>query len=288
MKEPFAMPLDLPDDDAGLAIEGLQTVPKSKPGPKLRRMGAAFFDVVAKAKAVPKAKLQAKKVIKKPVQQASMTKARPGGLTLPDDDTGDAVVADEIEDLQVIPCDSDTLKRAALKISSMISHPWRDLDPILETLRVPEPALVDTLWEVYSVPRMQGTMNDLGGKCRRSFDIKTFWDLTNPVYQRCLLQDVHFFQPFAVMLSPPCTYVSQLMHSNWARMNPQKRLMNLEEACHHIDFSMWLADFQHQHSRLFAFEHPIGSLAWQRDSVTWPRTSFLDVLTLTVCYGMFR
>ena len=172
-------------------------------------------------------------------------------------------------DPQMVPFDDPTLKVAATHVPSIVAHPFHDIESILKNPRQPcDESLVDTLWEVYSVPRLQPIMNKLGGRCRRSFDLKSFWDFREPYCQKDLLLDLASLQPLAVMLSPPCTYVCQLMHSNWQRMDPKKRVINLQDACGHIDFSMWIATYQYQNDRYFGFEHPGGSLAWDRDSVS--------------------
>ena len=73
-------------------------------------------------------------------------------------------------------------------------------------------------------------------------------------------------QPKSLFLSPPCTWVSLLKHSNWSRVPREKRVINSVQACGLIDFSMWLAEHQVQSNNIFGFEHPGGSLAWERDS----------------------
>ncbi len=122
-------------------------------------------------------------------------------------------------------------------------HPYCDLDPILLG---PPRHCMEELKEVYAVPRLQPIMNSL----------------------RALLQDIASLQPLCIMLCPPCTYVCQLIHTNWNRMKSGKRTINLVDACGHVGFSMWIASVQHHHQRYFAFKHPAGSLAWARDSVT--------------------
>lgn len=176
------------------------------------------------------------------------------------------LVASPEEDLRTF--DDPTLKAAASRIPSVVFHPFRDLDSTLASPPPCDPDLVDTLWEIYSVPRLGPIMNQLGGKSRRSYDLKHFWDLRDAAFQRCLLTDISILRPLGVMLSPPCTCVCQLMHSNWSRMDAKQRVLNLEDACLHIDLSMWIATFQLDHSRYFAFEHPGGSLAWDRESAT--------------------
>ena len=287
------MPLDLPlgDDgvDDGPDLFDLQQQPAAntkkptKKPPKAVRQKSAPKVVATKKPATRQTKLK--------LPSSSSTAAGPGvglgtGLSLPDDDdtgnvfdfdlsarlpTPTSILVPQPDDPgMMLPFDDFTLKGAAAKIPSVVHHPYRDLDPML--LGPPRHCmeeLKDTLWEVYSVPRLQPIMNSLpGGKCRRPFDIKTFWDFREPNYQRALLQDIASLQPLCIMLCPPCTYVCQLMHSNWNRMKSGKRTINLVDACGHIDFSMWIASIQHHQQRYFAFEHPAGSLAWDRDSVT--------------------
>ena len=249
----------------------------------------------AKPKPAPKPSQQPKKprqpIQKRPATSSSRSK-RPAsvmegplgsGITLPDDDTGEDILGLGVGgapslpkqrsllvdlDQKLMTFDDTTLKLAAAHVPSFVRHPFHDLEPILQKPSRPcDESLIDTLWEVFSVPRLQPIMNELGGRCRRSFDLKSFWDFREPHYQKGLLQDLASLQPLSVMLCPPCTYVCQLMHSNWKKMDPKKRVINLEDACGHIDFSMWIACYQHDHQRFFGFEHPGGSLAWERASV---------------------
>ena len=279
------MPLDLPLGDDGVDDGPDLFHLQQQPAASTKKPAKKLSSKALKQKPDPKVaaiKKPATRQTKSKLPSSSSTAAGPGvglggGVSLPDDDNGDDFDAPGPRSILVPPQDGNmlafddiTLKRAAAKIPSVVQHPYRDLDAIL--LGPPRHCmeeLKDTLWEVYSVPRLQPIMNSLpGGKCRRSFDLKTFWDFREPDYQRALLQDIVSLQPLSIMLCPPCTYVCQLMHSNWNRMNPKKRTINLVDACQHVDFSMWIASLQHQHQRYFAFEHPAGSLAWDRDSVT--------------------
>lgn len=137
------------------------------------------------------------------------------------------------------------------------------------------------------MPRMQPIMNRLGGRCRRSYDIKLFWDLLDPQTQRCVLSDISILQPKAIMLSPPCAYVCALMHSNWPRMDVKKRIINLNEALQNIDFSSWVAEYQHDVGRYFALEHPGPSLAWDRKSAPWLDYNQLVALFLLIMFYVF-
>ena len=135
-------------------------------------------------------------------------------------------------------------------------------------------------------------MRDLGGKASRSYDLAHYFNLSEVKYQRLLIQDITLCRPRFLMLSPPCRYVCQLMHSNWNRMNPQLKMLNLVEACNHIDMSMWWADIQIQHDDEFGFEHPHLSLAWGRESATrWQINLFIfrwQILRLWFTNWMLR
>ena len=251
------MPLSLPDDDSGPIIPGTKVT--SSQGRKVRKPT-------------------------KTQKRQPKTSAVAGGL--PSDDEGP-----QLEAITTGSCgsavgstssgmdpgsgsdmlykyDDETLKLAARKIPSETEHPFDDLREYLTNLPpVSDPAMQCTVWEVFSLPRLQPVIVSLGGKCRRSFDIRHFWDLGQEELQRVLFQDVASLQPRSLMLSPPCTWVSMLQHSNWSRIAKDKRVMNLLQALRLIDLAMWLADHQVINGYIFAFEHPAGSLAWERNSV---------------------
>ena len=165
-------------------------------------------------------------------------------------------------------CENPSLKAAAMTIPSQVNMPFMDLQEMICNSTPCDESKRCTLWEVFSVPRLGPSVRDLGGTCRRSFDLKHYWDLSEEGFQRTLIQDVSIFQPRGLMLSPPCTFLCQLMHGNWPKMNPQKKMLSLTQGCHMVDFCCWLAKIQIDSSRVFAFEHPGGSLAWQRDSAS--------------------
>ena len=166
---------------------------------------------------------------------------------------------------EVVSCEHPGLKDAAASILSQVDMPYEDLRDLIATAE-PSP-LKCTLWEIFSAPRVGPSLRAMGGTSRRSYDLKHFWDLGEESYQRTLVQDVAILQPVFLMMSPPCTWVCQLIRSNWTRIAPQKRLLNLAQACGYIDFCMWLAGMQMARGDFFAMEHPAQSLAWTRDSV---------------------
>ena len=147
--------------------------------------------------------------------------------------------------------------------------PFEDLLPLYRgEVKTPDGKRCD-LWEVFSIPRLGPVIRKMGGQSLRSYDLAHYWDLSEDRYMRLMIQDFGLLKPKFIFLSPPCRYLSPLMHSNWPRMrNYQKKIMSLTEGLHHLDLSMWVAGFQISQGALFALEHPDASLAWSRKSVT--------------------
>ena len=169
-----------------------------------------------------------------------------------------------------LPWTDSRLKDAAARIPSITTMPYPDLMEMFHG-RGPGPvtAMKDRcdLWEIYSLPRLGPVLREMGGTCRRSYDLQHFWDLSCSDAQRLLLQDVCILRPKFLMLSPPCRFLCLLMASNWSRMKRhEEKILGLQEALNHIDLAMFLAEHQLLSGAFFAFEHPHGSLAWGRDS----------------------
>lgn len=286
--------MELPDDDDGPGIADIPVMavvaPRSTPSkPKSTRKPStktAAKNKVAKRPAMRKPSRCHQD--QKPKNQTVSSSAVAPSVVLPGPDDSD-VDSDELfrpsgqpavppsdsvlmakDDVEhsLVTYDSDKLKDAARNVKSQVRMPYSDLAGYLTKCPPAKSEMRCTCWELYSVPRIAPHVRELGGTCRRSYDIKTFWDLGQEGLQRTVLSDISVLQPYAVVLSPPCTWVSMLMHSNWKRVSKYKRILNLLEALGHIDFSMWIAALQHECDRLFIFEHPHGSLAWQRESVT--------------------
>ena len=173
------------------------------------------------------------------------------------------------EDDDSLPWSDETLKQAAADIPSIVVMPFEDLKAMLQN-PPSRPTWTSrcTAWEIYSIPRLGPRLRELGGASRRSYDLRNFWDLGEDGYRRTLLADCAQLRPFYLSLSPPCTFLCRLMSSNWSRMKKDKKYLSLQQACSHVDLCMWLAEFQLQNGAYFGFEHPQGSLAWQRDSAT--------------------
>ena len=246
---PTTPPLVLPPDDDGVETfaltEGNSGVPKTKP---VRGRGRGGARGAGSSKVKPRVSKD------KDVKSSNPKSSKPTD----DSDMNSGLLWSD-----------KRLKDAAQRFASVVEMPYSDL----ASMYLGEPPLRPSnhercdLWEIYSVPRLGPCIRELGGQCRRSYDILHFWNLANSDYKRLLIQDICLLRPKALMLSPPCRFVCLLMASNWSRMkNVAEKMMNLEEALGHIDLAMWLAQFQILHDAIFAFEHPQGSLAWDRDS----------------------
>lgn len=276
--------MELPDDDDGPGIADMPVASRSKPSKvKLPRQPRAQRPAKNKVTKKPALKKSSRCPQDQSASSTSAAVARPIVLPACDSDSDELFrppcgepaasvspslpkASDDVEQ-SLVTYDSDKLKDAAMKIKSQVRMPYSDLAGYLTKSPPAKSDLRCTCWELYSVPRIGPHIREFGGTCRRSYDIKTFWDLGEEGLQRTVLMDISVLQPYSVILSPPCTWVSMLMHSNWKRISKFKRILNLLEALNHIDFSMWIAALQHECGRYFVFEHPHGSLAWQRDSV---------------------
>lgn len=165
-------------------------------------------------------------------------------------------------------CEDQSLKHAVSQITSKVENPYGDL--LMGHYTPCDTLLRCHLWELFSAPRLTPVMRQLGARARLSYDLKHFWDLGQESFQRAICQDILILRPLCVVLSPPCTYVCQLQHSNWKRMKNENKLLTLTEALHLIDFAMWVAMIQLKLGHFFVFEHPAGSMAWGREAATWP------------------
>ena len=142
-----------------------------------------------------------------------------------------------------LDCWDSTLKVAASNIPSVIDHPCQDL-LTLKDLPAPEQTVRCHAWEFFSVPRITPRIWMLGGRARRSYDLQHFWNLGEIAFIRLVIQDILLLRPLFIILSPPCTMLSQLQHSNWKRMSATSRWARLDEGLLLIDCSMWIAVIQ--------------------------------------------
>lgn len=227
-------------------------------------------------------KPQRKKAAPKPKTKPIVSKRRKhrGPALLPVDDAGPdllqgvvdptpCMASSSVDDgVRETQCDDPTLVSAAAGIPSVVACPYHDL---MDMVKIAEPSCSPEmrchLWELFSPPRIGPVVRSLNGRARRSFDLKHYWDLGDTSFQRTVIQDILTMRPLCVTMSPPCTMVCSLQHSNWKRIKRYDKYLSLEEALNFIDFSMWAAYIQILLGLIFVLEHPEGSLAFGRESV---------------------
>jgi hypothetical protein len=199
---PVALPLDVDtasdvEHEPQLPLDKVAQTVVKKPAAK-QQVKKAAAKKPAKAQAAP---LQVKKAVKKPAAARRFAKKSPGSLGI-------------VELLHATPgCPVCPEGLAPRPLASA-------------------PAVRGGFWEIFSPPRIVPFVQGLGlGGCGlRSVDLESGWDLLNDTHIKHLLEDMQQSQPAFVFLSPPCTYFSQLMYSNWWRMDKDVREQRLRDA----------------------------------------------------------
>jgi hypothetical protein len=74
----------------------------------------------------------------------------------------------------------------------------------------------DHIMEFFSPPRVIDACQKLGLRGSVSCDLLTGWDLSTPEDQAKAMAQLVTKQPACLILSPPCTFFSTLMDSNWS------------------------------------------------------------------------
>jgi hypothetical protein len=127
--------------------------------------------------------------------------------------------------------------------------------------------LPDDLVEIHSPARMVPMARTHGLRAELSVDLLTGWDLLNLEVRVRLVQEIKQRRPKVLMMSPPCTWFSQLMNLNWGKIKPVVREQAFLDATLHLEFCMLLADLQASQGRGWAFEHPDGAMSWRNTKV---------------------
>ena len=90
----------------------------------------------------------------------------------------------------------------------------------------------------------------------------TGWDFTKATHRIALVIEVNARRPEVLVLSPPCTMFSSLMHLNWWKLLPDVREAKFQEAVIQVEACCLLMDLQISAGRKVVFEHPQRSLSW--------------------------
>ena len=124
-----------------------------------------------------------------------------------------------------------------------------------------------SLIEVFSVPRVAPVFESVSGLKAASFDLTTGHDMLMNDVRAEVFKTVWTSGVEVTILSPPCCFFSQLMHSNWRRMDKAAREKGLQEGAILLDYAMAVAELQVKNNKGFIFEHPARAGSWKRPSV---------------------
>ena len=126
----------------------------------------------------------------------------------------------------------------------------------------------DDVVELFSPPRLCPVAAAAGLQASLSIDIETGFDLREVAVQAAVMSELERRAPKCVVISPPCTWFSQLMKLwNVKRMEQGTRQKLEAEAMTMLNFGMAIAKTQHQKGKAFVFEHPHRATSWQCESV---------------------
>ena len=199
------------------------------------------------------------------------------GFQVPSSDDGGDFPAAPEQEVMKRPASKTHKKKLKTDKKKYKHYPGRSMhDCIMEMsqnfqmdwLEVEEPALdTHVLWEVYCPPRVAPLLDpDLGNT--DSFDATSGCTLApDSLGLKTMLRKYRQHNPKVVLLSPPCTWFSTLMYSNWYRMLVEKRELGAKEGVWHLGVSMGMAKEQCTNRRYYLFEHPKNAFSWQTQLV---------------------
>jgi hypothetical protein len=119
--------------------------------------------------------------------------------------------------------------------------------------------------EFYSPRRLLPEAWERGLSGIFSLDLNTGWDFTRQHAQDMSINLLVIFCVIFLMLSPPCTSFSSLMHMwNYPKMNPEKASEMWALGMRFLEHSMRAAAVQVEGGRFFAFEHPASASSWKQ------------------------
>ena len=149
--------------------------------------------------------------------------------------------------------------------------------------------------EVYSPPRVAPVGEKAGFGPGWSLDLTTsdaagrVWDFDDDACRQRARKLVRETRPLLLIGSPMCTWFSQLMTFNGARVKPEEYRANFQRACRHLAFVFELYEMQVAGGRYFLHEHPAGASSWKQKVVIdfMMKTPNLFTVTSHMCqFGM--
>lgn len=116
--------------------------------------------------------------------------------------------------------------------------------------------------EKYSQPRLTKLAPSLNLRPGRAYDIKCGFDLRQESEIKRMWRALEEDDPEAILTCPPCTPFSLLQEWNFPRMAVEKVAAMLCEGLHHVRLAAQICRWQHSRGKIFLFEHPLTSKAW--------------------------
>ena len=126
----------------------------------------------------------------------------------------------------------------------------------------------EDLMEIFSPPRVVTVAKKHGLNANHSIDRLTTrssgekWDLRRRDHQLEVRHMVETLKPQVLIGSPPCSWFSQIMRINWAKISRQRRRSMLKEARCYLKFMCELYQLQYDGGRVFVHEHPFQATSW--------------------------
>ena len=135
-----------------------------------------------------------------------------------------------------------------------------------ERAEVEEVLAVDVS-EVFSPPRVTAEARRQKMKPGSAFDLVTGFDLRRKNDLAKMRKALHAEDPDLTVCCPPCGPFSQLQGLNYFKMPEEKVIGIVTEGLQHLRTAMTVCKSRYQRGKLFLFEHPRNSKAWEEPEV---------------------
>lgn len=124
--------------------------------------------------------------------------------------------------------------------------------------------------EVFSPPRISKEAERQHMRVGKAYDLKTGYDLKDEKDRRRMWKELHQDDPELVTGSPPCAPFSILQSLNSPKMEKARAVHMVGEGLLHVSTTVQVCKWQYRRGKLFLFEHPRGSRAFEEEEVLEP------------------
>ena len=121
--------------------------------------------------------------------------------------------------------------------------------------------------EVFSPPRFTKEACKQGVSFGKAYDLETGYDLRCRRDQQRMWRVLQQDDPELVTGSPPCTPFSVLQSLNFPKMDLEKAIHMVGEGLLHVRTTVRVCKWQYRRGKIFLFEHPLGSRAFQEEEL---------------------